>query len=138
MYFPAPGPRPMVLVPKLYLPALVPIWIYRCWPTILLPMRGVSLHIPTLSPQFVFAFTALAHKLYYRPGAWIFIYLIIGSSSSGSSISRSSNFFGKDNTNANYRKLGKKLKCARTQAAYRFSVESNEYVRSFYKKQGVA
>ena len=57
------------------------------------------LHIPTLSTQFVLVFTALAYHLCYRSEIWICIYLIIGSSSSGSCNSSSSNFFGIDNTN---------------------------------------
>ena len=95
------------LAPNLYLLALAPIciyqpWlpicIYRYWPIVLLLSRGLSLHVPTLSPQFVFVFTALAYDLYYQSGAWICIYLIICSSSSGSSNSSSSNFFGTNNT----------------------------------------
>ena len=74
-----------------------PICIYRPWPTILLPVRSLSLHIPTLSSQFIFVFTALAYDLYYRSGAWICIYLIIDSGSGRSNIS-SSNFFGKNNS----------------------------------------
>ena len=54
-----------------------PIRIYRPWPTILLPVRDLSLHIPTLSPQFVFAFTALAYDLYYRSGAWFAFTLLL-------------------------------------------------------------
>ena len=77
----------------------LPICIYRPWPRILLPARGLSLHRATFSPQFVFVFTALAHDLYYRFGTWICIYLIIGGSTSGSSNSSSSNFFGINNTN---------------------------------------
>ena len=42
---------------------------------------------------------ALAHDLYYRSVAWICIYLIIGSNSSGSSNSCSSDFFETNNTN---------------------------------------
>ena len=106
------------LAPNLYLVALAPIciywpcppiciyqhWspicIYQPWPTILLPVQDLTLHIPTLPPQFVFVFKTLAHYLYYRSGAWIYIYLIIGSSSSsGSCDSSRSNFFGIDNTN---------------------------------------
>ena len=41
----------------------------------------------------------LAYNLYYGSGAWICIYLVIGSSSSSSSNSSSSNFFGASNTN---------------------------------------
>ena len=95
---------PPIFIYRPYLPifiyrAWLPICIYRSWPTILLPVRGLSLHIPTLCPQFVVVFTVLAYDLYYRFGAWICIYLIIGSSSSGSSNSSSSNFFGTTNTN---------------------------------------
>ena len=120
MYFPAPGPllglRPSLWspspVPNLYLPALAPylhlpaLAHNLCLPDlllnlylpalakILLPVRDLSLLKPTLSPQIVFEFTALAYNLYYRSVAWICIYLIIGRSSSGSSY-----FFGIDNTN---------------------------------------
>ena len=55
--------------------------------------------MPTLSPQFVFVFTTLAYNFYYRSGTWIYIYQIIGSSSSGSSNGSNSNFFGIDDTN---------------------------------------
>ena len=55
-------------------------------------------HIPTLFSQLVLVFTALNYDLYYQSGAWIWIYLIIGSSSSGSCNSSSNNFFGIDNT----------------------------------------
>ena len=44
-----------------------PVCIYWPSPTILLPARGLSLNILTLSPQFVFVFAALAHDLYYGP-----------------------------------------------------------------------
>ena len=95
---------PPIYIYRSYLPifiyrAWLPICIYRSWPTILLSVRGLSLHISTLCPQFVVVFTVLAYDLYYRFGAWICIYLIIGSSSSGSSNSSSSNFFGTTNTN---------------------------------------
>ena len=76
-----------------------PVCIYWPSPTILLPARGLSLNILTLSPQFVFVFAALAHDLYYRSVTWICIYLIIGSNSSGSSNSCSSDFFGTNSTN---------------------------------------
>ena len=92
---PSPGSRPPICVYRSWLP----ICIYRPWPTILLLVRALSLHIPTLSPQFVFVFTVLAYDLYYRSGAWICIYIIIGSRSSGSKNSISSNFFGTSNTN---------------------------------------
>ena len=90
-------PWPPICIYKLW----PQIFICRSWPTILLPVRALTLHIPTLSFQFVFVFTVLAHDLYYRSGAWIRIYLIIGSSSSSSSGSSdsSSNFFGIDNVN---------------------------------------
>ena len=42
---------------------------------------------------------ALAYDLYYRSGAWICIYFIIGSSSSGSYNSSSNNFFVIEKTN---------------------------------------
>ena len=98
------GSGPPIFIYRPYSPifiyrAWLPICIYRSWPTILLPVRGLKLHIPTLCPQFVVVFTVLAYDLYYRFGAWICIYLIIGSSSSGSSNSSSSNFFGTTNTN---------------------------------------
>ena len=32
----------------------LPICIHRSWPTILLPVWGLGLHIPALSPQFIF------------------------------------------------------------------------------------
>ena len=69
--FTDPGPQLYLtaLVPNLYLPALAPICLYRPWPTILLPVRRLGLHVPTLSPQFVFVFTALAYDLHYRSGA---------------------------------------------------------------------
>ena len=51
-----------------YQPCL-PICIYRPWPTTLLQVRVLSLHIPTLSSQFVFVFTVLAYNLYYWSGA---------------------------------------------------------------------
>ena len=59
----------------------------------------MTFHMPTLSSQFVFIFTALTHNLYYQFVALICIFLIIGSSSSGNSNSSSSNFFRIDNTN---------------------------------------
>ena len=98
---PSPRPWPPICVYWPWPPVCIhqpwpPIRIYRPWPTILLPVGGLSLHIPTLSPQFVFVFTALAYDLYYQFGAWICIYLIIGSS--GSNNSSSSNFFGTNNT----------------------------------------
>ena len=88
------------LASNLYFQALTPNLYYRLWPTILLPGHGLSLHIPTLSLQFIFIYImALAYDLYYRSGAWICIYFIIGSSSSGSYNSSSNNFFVIENTN---------------------------------------
>ena len=123
---------PLICIYKPWLP----ICIYRSWPTILLPVRSLSLHIPTLSPQFVFAFTALAYNLYYQSRS----YLIVGTSSSGSSNSSSSCFFGINNTNICMSILvnqGNKLKCVRTQAATQIQCRI-KYVPSLYKKQEVA
>ena len=119
LYFPSPGPlhcpHPLTLVPTpgprplpsvcIYRPwhpiciyrSWSPIFIYQPWPTTLLPVQSLSLHTPSLSPQFVNVFTALTYNLYYRSGAWICIYHIFGSSS-GSSNSGSSNFFWINNT----------------------------------------
>ena len=88
-------PWPPVCIYQLWLP----IYNYPPRPKTLLPVRGLSLHIPTLSSQFVFVFTALAYDLYYQSGAWICIYLIIGSSSSSGSSNSSSNFVGINSTN---------------------------------------
>ena len=73
LYFPAPGPllgprlRPrspalapnlylLALAPNLYLPALAPnFYLLALAPNLYLPAQpGLSLHIPILSPQFVF------------------------------------------------------------------------------------
>ena len=70
-----PGPGPQASAPSSYLPALAP-----------------SLYLPALAPV-----TGL--QFYYQSGAWMYIYLIIGSSSSGISNSSSSNFFGINTTN---------------------------------------
>ena len=91
---------PSGLVPNWYIPVLalnlyLPALVYN-----FITSPGLDiLHIPTLSSQFVFVFTVLAYDLHYWSGAWIYIYVIIGSSSSGSCNSSSSNFFGIDNTN---------------------------------------
>ena len=66
-------PWPLIYI---YWPWL-PSCIYRHWPTVLLPVRDVSLHIPTWSPQSVFVFTALAYDLNCRSGALICIYFIV-------------------------------------------------------------
>ena len=84
--------RPLALAHNLYLPALVP--------NLYLPALAPNLYLPALANSFVpFRSLTLAHDLYYRYGAWICIYFIIGSSSSGSSSGSRSNFFGIDNTN---------------------------------------
>ena len=67
------GPCPPICIYQHW----IPVCIYQPWPTISLPARDLSLHIPALSPQFVFVFTAMAYDLYYRSGVWISIYLII-------------------------------------------------------------
>ena len=73
---------------------------------------ALVLHIAILSPKFVFAFTALAYDLHYRFGAWIYIYIVIGNSSSSGSFNcnSGSNLFGIDNTNICMPILGKQGK----------------------------
>ena len=66
-------PWPLIYISWPWLPSCV----YRHWPTVLLPVRDVSLHIPTWSPQSVFVFTALAYDLNCRSGALICIYFIV-------------------------------------------------------------
>ena len=61
--------------------------------------RASVLHILTLSTKFVFVFIALAYNLCYWSGAWICIFLIVGSRSSGTFNSSISNFFEIDNSN---------------------------------------
>ena len=111
---PGPGPQPWppICVYRSWCPICIyrlcplifiyrpwlPICFYLPWPTILLPVCSLTLHISTLSFQFLFA---LAHNLYYRSGTWIYIYLIIVSTSSGSSNSSSSNLFGINNNKVN-------------------------------------
>ena len=119
LVFPGPWPLalPQALAPNWYLPVLgpslslpalasnlyykpwLPTCIYRPCLTILLLVRGLSLHIPTLSPWFEFVFTVQAWNLYYRSRTLVFIYLIIVSSSSGSRNSSSSNLFEINTTN---------------------------------------
>ena len=116
LYFPAPGPCPWppIFIYRPWPPIFIyrprpPICVYRPWPqvcvyrpypTVSSPVRDLSLHIPTLSRQLVFVFKTLVQDFYYWSGAWIYIYLIITSKSTGSSnCSSSSNFFGIDNTN---------------------------------------
>ena len=73
LYLLAPGPGPgsgtqfvftgpglQLVLPALALNLCLLATVYK-----LLPVRGLSLHIPTWSPQFVFVFTALAYDLYY-------------------------------------------------------------------------
>ena len=57
-------PWPPVCIYQLWLP----IYNYPPRPKTLLPVRGLSLHIPTLSSQFVFIFTALATICITGPG----------------------------------------------------------------------
>ena len=103
LYLPIPdpflSPRPWPWPPICIYRAWHSICIYRHWPTILLPVRGLSLDILTLFPQFAFVFRALSYNLYYRSGAWICIYFIIGSSSSSGSSYSGSNFLGINSTN---------------------------------------
>ena len=47
------------LAPKLYLPALAPNLYLAALAYSFITSPGPELHIPTLSPQYVFAFTAL-------------------------------------------------------------------------------
>ena len=83
---------PPALAPDLYLPALAP--------DLYLLTLAPNLYLPALANNFIpFQSLTLAHDLYYRYEAWICIYLIIGSSSSGSSNGSRNNFFGIDNTN---------------------------------------
>ena len=103
VFVPAPGPflgsrpwvRPPVLTPtlasNLYLPVLVPD----------LYLLDLVFNIITgLEPEFcIYRACLLNLCLYLRPWPTIDIYLLIGSSSSGSFNSSSSNFFGIDNTN---------------------------------------
>ena len=112
--------RPLDLTPNLYLAVLGPICIYQPGPQFMftnpgpkfvftshtlknfLPARGLSLHMLTLTSQFVFVFRALAYHFYYQSRVWTCIYLITDRSSNGSSChSSSSNFFVIDKTNIN-------------------------------------
>ena len=45
----APNLYLLTLAPNLYLPALARIFIHQSW-----SVRGLGLHLPTLTPQFVF------------------------------------------------------------------------------------
>ena len=122
------GPRPPALAPNLYfpalalnlcLPALVPnlyltalapnLYLTTLAPNLYLPALAPNFYLPTLvSPKPGLADTNLVPPIcIYWPWPtifitvlWICIYLLIYSSSSGSSIiSNSSNFLGLHNTN---------------------------------------
>ena len=122
VFVPAPGPffgsqpwlRPPVLTPtlasNLYLPVLVPdLYLLDLAPNLRLPILAPKLYLPTLvfniitglAPEFwIYRACLLNLCLYLRRWPTIDIYLLIGSSSSGSfNSSSSSNFFGIDNTN---------------------------------------
>ena len=122
VFVPAPGPsfgsrpwvRPPVLTPtlasNLYLPVLVPdLYLLDLAPNLRLPILAPNLYLPTLvfniitglEPEFcIYRACLLNLCLYLRRWPTIDIYLLIGSSSSGSfNSSSSSNFFGIDNTN---------------------------------------
>ena len=100
---PGPGPNLYLtaLAPNLYLPTLAP--------NLYLPALALNFYIPALvSPEPRLAYTNLVPSIcIYCPWPtvfinvlWICIYLLIYSSSSGSSIiSNSSNFLGLHNTN---------------------------------------
>ena len=117
--FTNPGPQFVftVLAPNLHLPTLAPdLYLPELSPNFHLPALAPNLYFPTLGYNFItsqwpeFTHTNIfplictciycpCLHLYYRSGAWICIYLIIGSSNSVGSYSRSSNFFGTNNTN---------------------------------------
>ena len=121
-----PQPQPAALVPNLYLPAQAPnLSLPAMAPNLYLTALASNLYLPNLAPNLYLA--ALAPNfpalLSPKPGLadtnlvlpiciywpwptifitvlWICIYLLIYSSSSGSSnISNSSNFLGLGNTN---------------------------------------
>ena len=119
-----PGPRPfawppaLALVPNLYLPALAPnLYLTDMAPNLYLTTLAPNLYLPTLAPNFYLpalvspkpglADTNLVPPIcIYWPWPtifitvlWICIYLLIYSSSSGSSIISNSNFLGLHNTN---------------------------------------
>ena len=109
-----PGPRPFAwppaLAPNLCLPALTPnLYLTALAPKLHLPALAPNFYLPALvSPKPGLADTNLVPWIcIYLPWPtifitvlWICIYLLIYSSSSGSSIiSNSSNFLGLHNTN---------------------------------------
>ena len=127
LFGPWPQPFPQVLARSLYLPALAPILCLPALapnlcltvlaPNLYLPTLPPNLYLPALSPNFYLpalvspelglAYTNLVPPIcIYWPWPtifitvlWICIYLLIYSSSSGSSnISNSNNFLGLDNT----------------------------------------
>ena len=81
LYLPALVPNLYLptLVPNLYLPTLAPnLYLPALAPNLYLPAQpGLSLHIPTLSPQFLFTGPGLwfvrtqAAKLIYPQWCWI-------------------------------------------------------------------
>ena len=56
----------IITIPRPPFPA--PVYISWPWPTILLPIQGLTLHIPTLSPQSILVFTSMADDLPYHSG----------------------------------------------------------------------
>ena len=109
-----PGPRPSAwppaLAPNLCLPALAPnLYLMTLTPNLYLQALAPNFYLPALvSPEHGLAYTNLVPPIcIYWPWPtifitvlWFCIYLLIYSSSSGSSnISNSSNFLGLDNTN---------------------------------------
>ena len=81
LYLPALAPNLYLptLAPNLYLPALAPnLYLPALAPNLYLPAQpGLSLHIPTLSPQFLFTGPGLwfvrtqAAKLIYPQWCWV-------------------------------------------------------------------
>ena len=112
-------PWPLVLAPNLCLPALAPnLCLLALAPNLYLPALGPNLYLTALTPNiYLLALVSPEHGLAYTnlvppiciywpwptifiTVLWFCIYLLIYSSSSGSSnISNSSNFLGLDNTN---------------------------------------
>ena len=110
--FTGPGPQFVFtgLAPNLYLPGLTPnLYLSALAPNFYLPTLAPNFYLPALvSPEHGLAYTNLVPPIcIYWPWPtifitvlWFCIYLLIYSSSSGSSnIGNSSNFLGLDNTN---------------------------------------
>ena len=107
--FTGPGPQFVFtgLAPNLYLPGLTPnLYLSALAPNFYLPTLALNFYLPALvSPEHGLAYTNLVPPIcIYWPWPtnfitvlWFCIYLLIYSSSSGSS-SNSSNFLGLDNT----------------------------------------